>query len=66
MVLCAGMLAMVWLPLNRGFRGRHLMFVILFGVRLAFGCFAAIWTPRAVRVLARRLREHDYAARMCP
>ena len=63
-VLYAGLLCLIWLPLNWGAAGLMAMFIILYVFRLAFGIFALIWTPRAVRVMERRVREDDFSVKM--
>ena len=60
-VLYAGLLVLVWLPLNWGQTGLALMFAALFLTRLAFGVFALWWTPRAVATLERRVATGDFA-----
>ncbi len=59
--LYAGMLILVWLPLNWGEPGLLALFFILYLVRLGFGIFTLWWMPRAVATLARRVAEDDFA-----
>lgn len=60
-VLYAGLLVLVWLPMNWGEGGLLAMFFILYIFRLAFGIFAYIWTPRAVASLERRVATNDFS-----
>ena len=59
-VLYAGLLMLIWLPAEYGNPGLIGLFVILYTFRIAFGIFAYLWTPRAIRVIERRLRENDF------
>ena len=59
-VLYAGLLILVWLPLQFGNPGMTAMFVVLYVVRISFGIFALYWTPRSVRSLARRVSTGDF------
>lgn len=60
-VLYAGLLFLVWLPMNWGEGGLMAMFFVLYIFRLAFGIFAYIWTPRAVASLERRVAGNDFS-----
>lgn len=62
-VLYASLLLLVWFPLAFGEFGLYLLFFVVYLVRIGFGIFAYIWTPRAVKVLQRRVANHDYALR---
>jgi hypothetical protein len=62
-VLYAGLLILVWLPLNWGQPGLILMFAVLYLTRLAFGIFALWWTPRAVATMERRVAANDFRVR---
>lgn len=62
-VLYAGMLILVWLPINFKQNGLLLMFFVLYLIRIAFGAFALWWTPRVVAALQRRLRDGDFDVR---
>ncbi|HMP76685.1 MAG TPA: hypothetical protein PKE12_10365 [Kiritimatiellia bacterium] len=60
-VMYASLLILVWLPLKLGSLGLFLLFAIVYLVRIAFGVFALIWTPRALAVLERRVATRDFA-----
>ena len=60
-VMYASLLILVWLPLKLGSPGLFLLFAIVYLVRIAFGVFALIWTPRALAVLERRVATRDFA-----
>jgi hypothetical protein len=60
-LLYAGLLILVWLPIKFGVTGLYLMFFTLYFIRLAFGIFAYFWSAKAVKVLARRVREKDFS-----
>lgn len=62
-VLQAGLLILVWLPLNWGQTGLLLMFAVLYLTRIAFGIFALWWMPRAVIALERRVASGDFSVR---
>ncbi len=62
-VMYAGLLILVWLPLKLGEVGLYLLFFIVYLVRIAFGVFALIWTPRALAALERRLATGDFSVR---
>jgi hypothetical protein len=62
-VLQAGLLVLVWLPLNWGQTGLLLMFAVLYLTRIAFGIFALWWMPRAVVALERRVASGDFGLR---
>lgn len=60
-VLQAGLLILVWLPINWGQTGLLLMFAVLYLIRISFGAFTLWWMPRAVVALERRVASGDYA-----
>lgn len=62
-VLYAGMLVLVWLPINFQQTGLLLMFLVLYLARIGFGAFALWWTPRVVAALDRRLQQGDFTVR---
>lgn len=59
-VLYAGLLILVWLPIMMGQIGFLLMFLVINLIRIGFGTFALYWTPKALRVLKRRVDNKDY------
>jgi|CXWL01.1.fsa_nt_gi hypothetical protein len=59
-LLYAGLLVLVWLPLEFGQVGLLLLFAVLYLVRIGFGIFTLWWMPRAVAALQRRLASGDF------
>lgn len=62
-VLQAGLLVLVWLPLNWGQTGLLLMFAVLYLTRIGFGIFTLYWMPRAVVALEQRVSSGDFSVR---
>lgn len=62
-VLQAGLLVLVWLPLNWGQTGLLAMFAVLYLTRIGFGSFTLYWMPRAVVALERRVASGDFSLR---
>ena len=62
-LLYAGLLVLVWLPMNWGSPGLLAMFFILYLFRVGFGIFAYLWIPKTVAVLQRRLETNDFSVR---
>jgi hypothetical protein len=65
-VLYAGLLILIWLPIEFGEPGLYVLSIILYGFRIGFGIFALYWTPRSVRNLQRRVLEGDMTLRLEP
>ncbi len=65
-VLYACLLILIWLPIKWGDPGLLAMFIIIYTVRLAFGIFAYIWTPRVVNALQRRIESGDWSVKVKP
>jgi hypothetical protein len=62
-VLFVGLLVLIWLPIKFGQSGLYAMFVVIYLIRVSFGIFAFVWTPRAVKTLARRVKENNFSIR---
>lgn len=62
-VLYAGLLVLIWLPINWGETGVLLMFAVLYLIRVAFGLFTLWWMPRTVAALERRVAGGDFSPR---
>ncbi len=62
-LLYAGLLVLIWLPLNWGTPGLLAMFFVLYFFRLGFGIFTCLWMPKAAATLERRLEANDFSIR---
>lgn len=63
-VLYAGLLVLIWLPINWGQTGVLLMFAVLYLLRVAFGLFTLWWLPRTLIALERRVASGDFSPRV--
>lgn len=62
-LLHAGLLVLIWLPINWGAPGLLAMFFVLYLFRVAFGVFTYLWMPKTVAALKRRIEANDFSVR---